>query len=188
MPRVFRVSSQHPALQPIRAPLLRDFVRYWLDCRRSGEAVTRRADFDIFHLPALVPHLFLYDFDAAQRSFILRVAGEEIRRVLPNSLPGSPLEQIMPPNILPAVLERYRHVCEKPAAMHSIGRVFLNLGGTGVGERVVLPLANAQGAVHQLLGATIYQLGSSLDDGSSFEREEVTITYTPLTTETSEGE
>lgn len=180
MPEEFSVSHSHPALQPIQAPLLADFVRYWLDCRRGGMAVTRRADFDIFHIPALIPNLFLYDFDAERRSFVLRVAGEEIRRLLPNSVPGAMLEHIMPPAVLPLVLERYRRVCEEPAIMHAIGRVFLNLGGTGVGERVALPLASPDGHVHQLLGATLYTIGNQLDDGRVFEREEVTLTYTPL--------
>lgn len=170
----------HPALAPVRAPLLYEFVSYWLDRRLGGSAVTRRADFDIFHLRTLLPHLFLYDFDTGQRRFTLRVAGEEIRRLLPNSTAGSPLERIMPPAFLRTVQDRYRRVCEEPAIMHAAGRVFLNLGGTGVGERILLPLANERGKVHQLLGATLYQLGSSLTDGSVFEREEVSLTYTPL--------
>lgn len=172
--------SDHPALKLIRAPLLADFVRYWLECRRPGDVVTRRADFDIFHLRPLVPHLFLYDFDAGDRSFTLRVAGEEIRRLLPNSTAGTQLEHIMPPAVLPTVLERYRRVCEEPAIMHAIGRVFLNLGGMGVGERIALPLADKYGHVYQLLGATLYQHGSALDDGSPFERGEVSLTYIPL--------
>lgn len=173
--------SDHPALVPIRAALLREFVQYWLDCRRAGDRVTRRADFDIFHLRPLVPHLFLYDFEATSQRFTLRVAGEEIRRLLPNSVAGMPLDRIMPPAFLDSVQTRYRRVCEEPAIMHAIGRVFLNLGGTGVGERIALPLADASGAVHQLLGATLYQLGGALEDGSQFKHEEVTLTFTPLT-------
>lgn len=144
--------------------------------------MTRREDFDLFHLPALVPHLFLYDFDPAQRSFVLRVAGEEIRRLLPNSRPGVPLEKIMPPAALAAVLDRYRRVCETPAIMHAIGRVFVKLGGSGIGERIVMPLADANGRVHQLPGATIYGLGGQNEQDRVFEREEVTLTFAPLKT------
>lgn len=168
------------ALQPIRAPDLRAFVEHWFACRRAGERVTRRSDLDIFHLPALIPRLFLYDYEAATRSFTLRVAGEEIRQLLPNSLPGTPLEQIMPPAILPVVLERYRRVCEEPAIMHGIGRVFVNLGGSGVGERIVLPLAGADGRVNQMIGATIYAFGNHLQNGNTFAREEVVTTFIPL--------
>lgn len=176
------MSRSPPPLLPIQAPLLKDFVGYWYDSRRADAPVTRRDDFDIFHIPALVPHLFLYDYDPAQRSFLLRVAGEEIRRLLPNSRPGVALEQIMPPAALPAVQERYRRVCEDPAILHAIGRVFFNLGGSGVGERIVLPLADADGKVHQLLGATIYSLGDQNEQGRIFEREEVTLTFAPLKT------
>lgn len=173
-------------LRPIHAPDLQAFVRHWFACRRKGERVTRRSDIDLFHVPALVPGLFLYDYDPATHDFTLRVAGEEIRRVLPNSLPGTPLDRIMPPAILPVVLERYRRVCEEPALMHAIGRVFLNLGGSGVGERIALPLAGDDGRVHQLIGATIYSFGNQLADGSSFAREEVALTFVPL--QASEGD
>ncbi len=174
--------SEHPALKPVRASLLRDFVRYWLDCRIEGAVVTRRADFDIFHLRALIPHLFLYDYNPSDHGFTLRVAGEEIRRLLPNCVAGMPLNRIMPPAFFPEVLRRYQRVCEEPAALHAIGRVFLNLGGAGIGERIVLPLADEQGKVYQLLGATLYELGDH-KDGSHFEREEFTLTFTPLTAE-----
>ncbi len=144
--------------------------------------MTRREDFDLFHLPGLVPHLFLYDFDPAQRSFVLRVAGEEIRRLLPHSRPGAPLEKIMPPAALATVLDRYRRVCETPAILHAIGRVFVKLGGSGIGERIVMPLADANDRVHQLLGATIYGLGGQNEQDRVFEREEVTLTFAPLIT------
>jgi hypothetical protein len=174
--------SEHLALKPIRASLLRDFVRYWLECRAEGAVVTRRADFDIFHLRALIPHLFLYDYNPSDQGFTLRVAGEEIRRLLPNSVAGMPLDRIMPPAFFTEVHNRYRQVCERPAILHAIGRVFLNLGGSGVGERIALPLADEQGKVYQLLGATLYELGDQRH-GSRFEREEFTLTFTPLTAE-----
>jgi hypothetical protein len=172
--------SDHPSLAPIRAPQLREFAQYWLDCRRGASSVTRRADFDILQLRGLLPHVYLYDFNAEDRSFTLRVAGEEIRRMLPNSMPGTQLDQIIPSAFFETVQQRYRRVCEEPAAMHAIGRVFLNLGGTGVGERVILPLANERGAIHQMVGATLYQLGSHLDQGGAFQSEEVSLTFTPL--------
>ncbi len=172
--------QSHPVPLPIQAQRLKDFVGYWLDCREAGAAVTRRDRFDIFHIPALVSRLFLYDFHAAQRSFVLRVAGEEIRRLLPNSVPGATLEKIMPPAVLAEVEDRYRRVCETPAIMHAIGRVFVKLGGTGIGERIVMPLADADGRVHQLLGATVYLLGDQNEQGRVFEREEVTLTFAPL--------
>lgn len=162
--------------------MLQGFVGHWLDRRHAASVVTRREDFDLFHLPALVPHLFLYDFDPAQRSFVLRVAGEEIRRLLPHSRPGVPLEQIMPPAALATVQERYRRVCETPAIMHAIGRVFVKLGGTGIGERIVMPLADANDRVHQLLGATIYDLDGQNGQDRVFEREEVTLTFASLGT------
>jgi len=166
-------------LQKIHAPLLRDFVAQWYS-RRDGRTVTRRQDFDIFQFRALLPYLFLYDYDAATRGLTLRLAGEEIRRLLPNARPGTPLDRIMPAGYVAPVLERYRRVCEEPAIILTTGRVFLNLDGTGVGERILLPLADADGRIYQMLGATLYQLGDHLHDGSLFAGEDVETTALPL--------
>lgn len=170
---------QQKLLASIRSPLLQRLVSYWFE-RRGGAPVTPRREIGPADFPALLPHVFLYDYDPAIRGLTLRLAGEEIRRILPNSLPGTPIEQIIPAVSLDSVLGRYRRVCEEPAILHATGRVFLNLGGTGVGERVCLPLAGADGSVRQMIGATIYNLGDHLHDGSTFAREEVAITFTPL--------
>jgi hypothetical protein len=160
--------------------LLRAFVAHWY-AQRDGHTVTRRADISITRFASLLPHIFLYDYDTSTRDLTLRLAGEEIRRILPNSRPGTPLAQIMPAEFFTPVLERYRRVCEEPAIMLATGRVFLRLGGTGVGERVLLPLADPHGRVHQMLGATLYQIGDLLPDGSLFAREDVATRFFPLT-------
>ena len=167
------------ALASIRSPLLRRLVSCWFE-RRGGASVTRRLDISPADFPALLPHVFLYDYEPASRGLTLRLAGEEIRRILPNSSPGTPIERIIPPESLDAVLGRYRRVCEEPAMLHATGRIFLSLGGTGVGERVCLPLRGSDGHVRQMIGATIYNLGNHLHDGSTFTREEVAIAFTPL--------
>src|SRR3546814_20937645 len=94
--------------------MLRAFVAYWY-AQRGANLVTRRADFEIFRFAPLLPHIFLYDYDSRTRDLTLRLAGEEIRRMLPNSVAGTPLDRIMPARALPAVLARYRRVCEQPA-------------------------------------------------------------------------
>ena len=170
---------QQQSLASIRSPLLQRLVSYWLE-RRGTARVTPRKDIGPADFPALLPHVFLYDYEPASRGLTLRLAGEEIRRILPNSTAGTPIERIIPPESLGGVLERYRRVCEEPAILHATGRVFLNLGGTGVGERVCLPLAGPDGSVRQMIGATIYNLGGHLYEGSTFSREEVAITFTPL--------
>lgn len=159
--------------------MLRRLVEYWHDCR-GLHLVTRRADLDITRLASLLPHVFLYDYNRDTRDLTLRLAGEEIRRLLPNSKPGTPLAQIMPADSFAAVQDRYRRVCEEPAIMVASGRVFLRMGGTGIGERVLLPLADAEGRVHQMLGATLYQLGDTTPDGRQFSREDVSTRFFPL--------
>ena len=172
------MSAPENILQAIRAPGLRDLVSHWYRCRK-GHLVTRRSDFDIFGIAALLPFVFLYDYDRQTRDLTLRLAGEEIRRLLPNSVAGTPLERIMPTEVLPEVLARYRRICEQPAIGVFTGQVFLNLGGSGTGERLLLPLADAAGHVHQMLGATFYQLDDG-PGGQHFAREDVTSSFFPL--------
>src|SRR3546814_3284040 len=74
--------------------MLRAFVAYWY-AQRGANLVTRRADFEIFRFAPLLPHIFLYDYDSRTRELTLRLAGEEIRRMLPNSVAGTPLDRIM---------------------------------------------------------------------------------------------
>lgn len=170
---------QQQILASIRSPLLHSLVSCWLE-RRGTARVTRRVDIGPADFPALLPHVFLYDYDPDSSGLTLRLAGEEIRRILPNSLPGTPIERIIPSVSLDTVLARYRRVCTEPAMLHATGRIFLSLGGTGVGERVCLPLKGPDGKIRQMIGATIYNLGDHLHDGSTFTREEVTLTFTPL--------
>lgn len=159
--------------------MLRLLVKHWYE-RRGRNLVTRRTDIDIIRLAPLMPHLFLYDYDRDSRDLTLRLAGEEIRRLLPNSRPGTPLAQIMPAEYITVIRDRYRRVCEEPAIAVAAGRVFLRLGGSGTGERVLLPLADAEGRVHQMLGATLYELGVDAPESRQFAREEVTIHFFPL--------
>jgi hypothetical protein len=164
----------------VRSPRLKQLIAYWFD-RRSEAAVTKRSAIDPLDFPALLPRIFLYDYDPVARRFVLRLAGEEIRNLLPNSTPGTPIEQIMPAAELDNVLARYGRVCEEPAIMHAAGRVFLKLGGSGVGERVVLPLAGEDGKVRQMIGATIYDIDRALPDAGILDHGEVAVSFLPLT-------
>ncbi|WP_341705551.1 PAS domain-containing protein [Ferrovibrio sp.] len=173
------MSDIQPILQNIHASVLRDFVAHW-HAQRGGRPVPRRQDLDIFLFPQLLPHVFLYDYLPGPRDLVLRLAGEEIRRRLPDALPGQPLAAIMPPDALPIVQRYYRRVCEEPSIMWAAGRVFAALGDSGVGERICLPLADGDGRIFQMLGITLYQQGDHLPDGSAVASEEIDTVFFPL--------
>lgn len=170
---------QQQILARIRAPALRLLAETWFT-RRGDARVTKRRDIGPADFPALLPHIFLYDFASERRQLTLRLAGEEIRRLLPKALSGMTLDQIVPPASLEIVRARYLRVCEQPAIMYATGRIFLDPGATGLGERLLFPLSDDAGRVHQMIGATIYQLPDRLLEGNLFAREEVETTFTPL--------
>ena len=58
--------------------------------------------------------------------------------------------------------------------MHNIGRVFQNLGGTGTGERVAMPLLGGDSEPAFFLGATTYWL----DPDPTLDTEETPVRIT----------
>ncbi|HLT79078.1 MAG TPA: PAS domain-containing protein [Ferrovibrio sp.] len=170
---------QKEILDYIRSPRLRRLAETWF-ARRGDARVTRREDIGPADFPALLPHVFLYDFEPETRRLTLRLAGEEIRNLMPKAARGLTLEEIVPEAALETVRGRYLRVCEEPAIMHAAGRVFLDPQATGSGERLLLPLGDATGAVRQMIGATIYVLPDLRRDDSVFAHEEVETTFFPL--------
>lgn len=163
----------------LQAQPLRDMAQYWFE-QRSGHFVTRRSAIDISHFRQHLPRIFLYDYDPPSRGIHLRLAGEMIRNYLPNAVPGAPLKDLMPAGFLPAIEARYRRVCEEPAFMHVAGRVFKHLDGSGVGERLIVPLADDHGQVRQLMGMTLYRLGDTMPDGTAVPIGEHVTTMVPV--------
>lgn len=160
----------------LRSAPLRAVAEHWF-ANRGDALITPRASFDIFRFRALLPNTFLYDYEPEARTLKLRLAGEEIRTLLRNAQPGASLYDMMPKDLAANMEQKYRRVCEEPAFMHVIGRVFQGLGGTGVGERLIMPLGDDGGAARQLLGATLYRIGDTLEDGTPIPQGQQITTF-----------
>lgn len=168
-------------LETVRDDRLRELVE-WFFAARGVARVAARSRFDPVRFPRLMPHFFMYEFEAATRAFRLRLAGEEIRQMLPKARRGATLEEVMPTlESHDVVRERYLRVVEGPAILVAVGKVFIRIEGHGIGERLVLPLADEDGAVHQILGATVYWFGRDIPANQRrFAGEDVEVTYFPL--------
>lgn len=162
----------------VQDPLLRELLAYYL-ARRAGARVPLRSRIAPMDFPKLLSNVFLYEYVAADDDFHIRLAGEEIRTMLQTTRQGSKLAEVFPPEIAAIVRERYLQVCRDSSVMHNIGLVFERMGGSGQGERIAMPLADDQGAVRFLLGATVYHFPQRAPADSP-NAEKVIITYTPL--------
>jgi hypothetical protein len=60
--------------QQVLHPGSRALFRYW-ETLRAERACPQRSDLQLKDIPSLVPHLFIWDWDAAKQSFIYRLSG-----------------------------------------------------------------------------------------------------------------
>ena len=163
---------QHPdlsAFEHVRDPCLRRFLAHYLDLR-NGRRVPYRNQISPIDFPDLLGIVFLYEFDPVSQDFYIRLAGDHVARMLRTARAGSKLSEVFPPDALP--------ICLTPCVMHNVGRVFHNLGGTGTGERIAMPLLGDDGEPAFFLGATTYSLAP--DPAHGTDETPVRITYTPL--------
>ncbi len=135
---------------------------------------------DPTELKSLLARAFYYDYLPAEDDFRLRLAGEEIRAVLPNARRGALLGEVIPANVLEQVRDRYRRIVQEPAVFHGIGRVFFTIGNPGLGERLVVPLADETGTATQIFGATFYDFSENPWRGQNVSHEDVESTFIPL--------
>lgn len=129
--------------------------------------------------PKLLSSVFLYEYDKAASDFRLRLAGNTVAEMLQTVKAGSLLSQVFPPQVYPVMAERYGRVCSECSVMHNIGHVFHQMGGTGIGERIVMPLLDEQDEPNFFLGATMYPLPDDTPRPPHKPNSQV-VTYTPL--------
>jgi hypothetical protein len=110
---------------------------------RGDRSMPAWPDIDAVALGRKLPIIWAWHYDFALDTFVGRLAGEEIAAVLGGNIRGKPIDTCFPPDAAAAVRERYRTVMDGPHFMHGHGRVFVRLGGTGYGERIVLPRRGA---------------------------------------------
>jgi|SRR5579859_882057 len=166
----------------IQAPALQAVFAHWLDAR-GDRLMPAWRDIDATEIGKFLPQVWAWRYDFARGTFIGRLAGEEILAVLGKEIRGRPLEQCFPEDAAAVVLERYRSVINGPRIMRSTGHVHMKTGRHGIGERIVLPLADDGVTGDGILGATEYRLniGDARTVGAAIDHHREAIDYYPLT-------
>ena len=163
---------------------LRHLLRHWLDCR--GDALApRRAAVDPTAITPILASVWLCDYLPEGRRFRMRLAGETINDLYGRNITHCYFEEIIAQPLLDDTVRRYRRVVEEPAILHCAGHIYLATQRSEVGERLVLPLADDDGALTHVIGASVYEAALLPREGPIM-RETMVETFTPLTT-TDEG-
>ena len=139
----------------LKEPPLREIAVYW-GRARAGRRLPSWRDIDPIALAPHLPILWAWRWDKALDTFVGRLAGEAILDVTGPGFRGRRLEDFFADRGPEIVKSRYRRVIEEPALMRNHGFVFLRSGGSGIGERIALPLAEDGEHPDGVLGATVY--------------------------------
>lgn len=165
----------------IQSPALKAVFAHWLDAR-GDRAMPAWRQIDAAAIGKHLPMVWAWRFDFTQGTFIGRLAGEEILAVLGKEIRGRRLEDCFPADSAAVVLERYKMVMAGPRIMHSTGHVYMKTGRHGIGERMVLPLAEDGSNGDGLLGVTEYRLniGDAKRSGAAIDHHQEDIKYHPV--------
>lgn len=156
-------------LEHLKEPSMQEIARFW-DQARAGRRFPAWRDIDPVALAAHLPILWAWRWDAAQQTFIGRLAGEAILDAMGTGFRGGRLQDYFAGRNAETFMHRYRRVIGDPAIMANRGFVFSLIGGTGIGERIALPLSEDGVTADGIIGATIYRV-----TGNKLARDRVTV-------------
>ena len=167
------------AFAHVKDERLRRLLRHWLERRGDGVA-PKRSTIDPTAIGPILASVWMCDYLPDSRQFRMRLAGEDINRVYGRNVTQCLFEEIIAPAMLPDLMQRYRRVVEEPAVMHCAGNIYLASDRSEVGERLVLPLADDNGEVRHVIGASVYRMQLKAGEGP-ITRESMLNTFTRLT-------
>jgi hypothetical protein len=167
--------------ETIQAPALKLVYAHWREAR-GGRTLPAWRDIDAVVIGKYLPMVWAWRYDLTQKTFIGRLAGEEILTVLGKGIRGRPLEQCFPANAVQVVLDRYLAVIRGPRIMHTIGHVHMKTGRHGIGERLVMPLGDDGVTGDGVLGVTEYRLNleDARSSGAAIDHHHETIRFYPV--------
>jgi hypothetical protein len=140
----------------IEAPALRAVAQHWRAARGDRKMPAWR-DIDPAAIAPYLPIVWSWKYDRAADTMTGRLAGEEINALFGKNLRGVPMTEFFSGREYDSIFARHRRVAVEPAFMHGFGIIFGRVGRFGVGERIVMPLAEDGEHGDGIIGATSYQ-------------------------------
>lgn len=163
----------------IHFPQLRQVALHWNDARRAKLMPAWR-DIDPLAIYKHLPLIWSWRYDAVTERFTGKLCGEAITDAFGRSLRGVKMEEFFLEDGYPTVYVRHRRVISEPCLSRDSGAVLRHVDRLGMGERIVLPLADDGEIGDTVFGATIYD-AAQLARGLHWNAEFDDLEYYPLT-------
>ena len=135
---------------------LRVLARHW-EAVRGRRRMPAWRNIDPVEIGRSLRYIWSWKYDRTSDAFIGRLAGEEIDRAFGKSLRGMRMEDFYTPEIYHLAFPRHRRVVNEPGFMRGKGMVFVRLGLSAIGERIVLPLSEDGEEADGIIGGTYYR-------------------------------
>lgn len=158
----------------IAAPELRAVARHWNEVR-GGRLMPAWRDIDPVAIGKYLPIIWSWRYDRATECFTGRLSGEAIVEAFGRSPRGVAMEDFFQGESYALVYARHHKVITEPCFSRDHGTVFRHVDRTGLGERIIMPLAEDGATGDGILGATVYdmaQLGPDPHASISFDNLE----------------
>ena len=143
--------------ESISAPSLKAIAAHWQEVRGS-KRIPSFGDLQPRALKSHLPIIWSYKYDRASRSFTGRLAGDRIALLFGKNFRGLPLVEAHGPDAISTIYAGLSRIILEPAAHRGWGKVLKHQDQFGMGERIMLPLANDGVNGDEVLGATEYLL------------------------------
>lgn len=131
---------------------LSGFLEIWLKAHTACKSIPRTADINIIALgrSGLLPFVHIVE-RVRNGTLVCRLAGEAITVNFPSNPRGQPLQAMFDPVTYPFIEDSYGRVINETVAHYSAGLVYRGAVAIYHGRRLLLPLANRQGLVNQVI-------------------------------------
>lgn len=139
----------------IHSPALKNIVAHRHGARES-RMMPAWADIKPAAIARQLGIVWVYKYDRAKDEFTGRLSGHDITQTLGKNIRGLSLAEVQPPEFLVWIRGICRRVVLEPALYQYEGRVYRHLDRIGLGERIMLPLADDGVTGDGILGATEY--------------------------------
>jgi len=156
---------------------LRRVALHWNEARAS-KALPSWSDIKPSAIARQLTLVWTYFYDPAEGDFVGRLGGESITRMVGRNLKGVRMAELRPILNYERLFGWSNRVMTEPALLRARGVVFNQLDRHGLGERIIMPLADDGIKGDGVLGATDYRLEGIIPSQTS--RIEETEDWFPL--------
>jgi len=145
-----------PLKPDIESPVLRSFVQIWRDASDNG-ALPVKTKLDPVELARIGVMPIVWLLERRDGELYCRLAGEDIGTAVGRPTRGRKISEVYDSPSSDVIIEQWNRILDREESCHNKGVIIASLGRRFVGERIALPMANAEGEARFILGATFYR-------------------------------